>query len=165
MRPQESNRLLVAKPAVREGIAQHIEWLDAEIERLAKATQKQLGDDDLDGKRRLLDSIPGLGERTIAILLAFLAQTDRFDNARQAAAFGGLDPRQYESGSSVCAKPRIPKVGHAFLRKALYMPAMMALQDRVGKSVQAAPGDLWQGSEIDHWRHDAQAHPCRFWRA
>ena len=127
MRPQESNRLLVAKPAVREGIAQHIEWLDAEIERLAKATQKQLGDDDLDGKRRLLDSIPGLGERTIAILLAFLAQTDRFDNARQAAAFGGLDPRQYESGSSVCAKPRMPKVGHAFLRKALYMPAMVAL--------------------------------------
>lgn len=128
MRTQESNRLQVAKPAVREGIAQHIEWLDTEIERLAKVIQKQLGDDDdLDGKHRLLDSIPGLGERTIAILLAFFAQTSRFDNARQAAAFAGLDPRQHESGSSVCAKPRMSKVGHAFLRKALYMPAMVAL--------------------------------------
>jgi transposase len=83
--------------------------------------------DDLDGKRRLLDSVPGLGERTIAVLLAFYAQTSRFDNARQAAAFAGLDPRQHESGSSVCAKPRMSKVGHGFLRKALYMPAMVAL--------------------------------------
>ncbi len=128
MRTQELNRLQVAKPSVREGIALHIEWLDCEIARVAKAIQKLLGDDDdLDGKRRLLDSIPGLGERTIAILLAFFAQTSRFGNARQAAAFAGLDPRQHESGSSVFAKPRMSKVGHAFLRKALYMPAMVTL--------------------------------------
>jgi transposase len=128
MRTQESNRLQVAKPTVQDGIRKHIEWLEAEIERLAKAIQTLLGDDeDLDGKRRLLDSIPGLGERTIAILLAFYAQTTRFENARQAAAFAGLDPRQHESGSSVCAKPRMSKVGHTFLRKALYMPAMVAL--------------------------------------
>lgn len=128
MRTQELNRLQVAKPSVQEGIAKHIEWLDSEIERLASAIQKLLGDDnDLDGKRRLLDSIPGLGERTVAILLAFFAQTSRFENARQAAAFAGLDPRQHESGSSVCAKPRMSKLGHAFLRKALYMPAMVAL--------------------------------------
>lgn len=128
MRTQELNRLQVAKPSVQEGIAKHIEWLDSEIERLAKAIQKVLGDDDdLDGKRRLLDSVPGLGERTIAILLAFFAQTSRFDNARQAAAFAGLDPRQHDSGSSVHAKPRMSKVGHAFLRKALYMPAMVTL--------------------------------------
>lgn len=128
MRTQELNRQQVARLAVKEGIDKHIEWLDAEIERLAKAIQRLLGDDDdLDGKRRLLDSIPGLGERTIAVLLAFFAQTSRFDNARQAAAFAGLDPRQHDSGSSVHAKPRMSKVGHAFLRKALYMPAMVAL--------------------------------------
>lgn len=128
MRIQESNRLLVARDAVRDGIVEHIEWLDAEIERLTKAIRALFdSNDDLDGKRRLLDSVPGLGERTIAILLAFYAQTSRFDNARQAAAFAGLDPRQHESGSSVCAKPRMSKVGHGFLRKALYMPAMVAL--------------------------------------
>jgi hypothetical protein len=42
-------------------------------------------------------------------------------------AFAGLDPRQHELGRSVKAKPRISKVGHAFLRKALYMPAMVTL--------------------------------------
>ena len=128
MRTQESNRLLVAQSAVQQGITQHIEWLDAEIERLARAIRDLLDqDDDLDDKRRLLDSIPGLGERTIAILLAFYARVSRFDNARQATAFAGLDPRQHQSGSSVCAKPRMSKVGHSFLRKSLYMPAMVAL--------------------------------------
>jgi len=51
----------------------------------------------------------------------------RFANSRQTAAFAGLDPRHYESGSSVRGKPRLPKVGHAFLRKALFMPAMVTL--------------------------------------
>jgi transposase len=128
MHAQEANRLAVARPAVREDIAQHLEWLEQEIDRLAKVIRSHLDDDPgLRDKQRLLDSIPGLGERTIAILLAFYADWARFDNARQAAAFAGLDPRQHDSGSSVHAKPRLSKVGHAFLRKALYMPAMVAL--------------------------------------
>ena len=128
MRTQESNRLEVARPAVREGIAQHLDWLDEEIKRLSKAIRDHIdADPRLRDKQRLLDSIPGLGERTIAVLLAFYARSERFGNARQAAAFGGLDPRQHESGSSVKAKPRLSKVGHAFLRKALYMPAMVTL--------------------------------------
>jgi len=128
MRTQESNRLEVARPAVREGIVQHLDWLDEEIKRLSKAIHHHIdADPTLHDKRRLLDSIPGLGERTIAILLACYVDPGRFGNARQAAAFGGLDPRQHESGSSVKAKPRLSKVGHAFLRKALYMPAMVTL--------------------------------------
>ena len=82
---------------------------------------------DLRHKRDLLDSIPGMGERTQAIVLAYFGATERFDNARKAVAFVGLDPRQHESGTSVKGKPRISKVGHAFVRKALYMPAMTAL--------------------------------------
>ncbi|WP_051906553.1 IS110 family transposase [Methylomarinum vadi] len=52
-------------------------------------------------QRDLLDSIPDIGERTSAIILAFYADTSRFANSRQAAAFAGLDPRQYKSGSSI----------------------------------------------------------------
>ncbi|WP_216354561.1 transposase [Janthinobacterium sp. GW460P] len=66
----------------------------------------------------LLDSIPGLGERTIPVLLSYYANPERFDSAKQAVAFAGLDPRQHESGSSVRGKPRMSKVGHSFLRKA-----------------------------------------------
>ena len=46
--------------------------------------------------------------------------------AMLAVAYAGLDPRQHQSGSSVRGKPRLSKVGHARLRKALYMPAMVA---------------------------------------
>ena len=128
MRTQESNRLEVARESVAEGIAQHLKWLDDEIARISKAIRDHIDNDPtLRDKHRLLDSIPGLGERTTAVLLAFLAEPARFENARQVAAFAGLDPRQHESGSSVRGKPRLSKVGHSFLRKALYMPAMVAL--------------------------------------
>ncbi len=62
----------------------------------------------------------------------------RFSNPRQAAAYAGLDPRQHESGSSVRRKPRISKMGHAFLRKNLYMPAMVAVsRTEWGKAFKA----------------------------
>jgi transposase len=128
MRTQESNRLEVAREVVKADIVSHIDWLDGEIKALIKKIRDHIdGDPDMKNKQALLDSIPGVGERTIALLLAFCMHPGRFANARQAAAFAGLDPRQHESGSSVRGKPRMSKVGHAFLRKALYMPAMVTL--------------------------------------
>ena len=98
-------------------------------------------DPDLKNKKELLNSVPGLGERSIAVLLAFYADPERFNNVRQAVAFAGLDPRQHESGSSIKAKPRMSKVGHAFLRKALYMPAMVTLyKTHWGKQFRARLG-------------------------
>lgn len=128
MRTQESNRLDVARDIVKADIAGHIQWLDSEIKALIKKIRTHINDDpDMKNKQALLDSVPGLGERTIAMLLAYCMHPGRFANARQAVAFAGLDPRQRESGSSVKGKPRMSKVGHAGLRKALYMPAMVTL--------------------------------------
>lgn len=128
MHTQESNRLDVARPVVRAGIMSHLQWLDKEIREVTEQIKNHIdADPGLHDKQVLLDSIPGLGERTIAVLLAFYAQPERFGNARQAVAFAGLDPCQHESGSSVKGKPRISKVGHSFLRKALYMPAMVTV--------------------------------------
>ena len=128
MRIQESNRLEVARDAVYDNIQAHLDWLDDQIKQLINRINNHIDQHpNLKQQSDLLDSIPGIGERTIAVILAFYADTSRFDNSRQAAAFAGLDPRQYQSGSSVKGKPRISKVGHAFLRKALYMPAMVTL--------------------------------------
>jgi transposase len=44
----------------------------------------------------------------------------------QAAAYAGLSPRQRESGSSVHGKTRLSKVGNAAVRRALYLPAVVA---------------------------------------
>ena len=128
LRIQESNRLAVARDAVYDNIQSHLDWLDKDIEQMIKAINDHIKQHpNLQQQRELLESIPGVGERTIAVILAFYTDTRRFDNARQAAAFAGLDPRLHQSGSSVKGKPRISKVGHAFLRKALYMPAMVTL--------------------------------------
>lgn len=128
MRSQETNRLEVSRDAVKPGIENHIAWLDGEIKQLEAMIKSHIDNDpDLKNKHELLDSVPGLGKRTIPILLSYYANTARFDNVKQAVAFAGLDPRQHESGSSVRGKVRMSKVGHAFLRKALYMPAMVAL--------------------------------------
>jgi len=128
MRLQKSNRLEVARDTVRTNIQEHLDWLEQQIETLTATINQHIDSNpNLKGKRELLDSIPGLGERTIAILLAFFADPSRFANSRQAVAFGGLDPRQHESGTSVKTKPRLSKIGHAFLRKALYRPARVTL--------------------------------------
>jgi transposase len=121
MQTQEKNRLESVREDVRESLDKHLRWLAGEIERIEKAIQRTLDDDDdLRGRRDLLDSIPGLGERTIAVLLAY-GMGERFDSARQFVAFAGLSPQKHESGSSVRWRERLSKVGHASL--ALYRTA------------------------------------------
>lgn len=128
MRTQERNRLLVARDSVRQDIQSLIEYLENAIAAIERDIAKCIDDDpDLRRKRELLESIPGLGKITIPVLLVFLAGPHLFRTARQAAAFAGLDPRQHQSGTSVNGKPRLSKMGHALLRKALYMPAMVVL--------------------------------------
>lgn len=128
MRTQETNRLQVARESVRQDIAHHVAWLDEQIKQLRKKIKAHINDDpDMRGKSDLLDTIPGVGANTIALLLAYGIHDRRFDNGRQAAAFAGLDPRQHESGSSVKQRPRMSKIGHAHLRKNLYMPAIVTL--------------------------------------
>lgn len=125
---QEKNRIQVARPEVHDNLIAHLTWLEQALDQIEKAIAQTIDDDpDLRGKRDLLDSIPGLGERTIAVLLAYCGKDQRFDNARQFAAFAGLSVRLHESGTSVRSKPRLSKIGHANLRRALYMPAMVAL--------------------------------------
>jgi transposase len=128
MHTQEQNRLDTAREVVGDSLRDHLDWLDAELRHIEQAIARHIDDDpDLRQKRDLLDSIPGLGERTIATLLACLGDMRRFDRAPAFVAFAGLNPRLHESGSSVRGKPRLSKVGHAFLRRALYMPAMVTL--------------------------------------
>lgn len=128
MRTQEHNRLLVARDTVKPGIEAHLIYLEDAIARIDATIRQRIDDDPgLQAQYALLDSVPGLGEKTIPVLLSHYGGGARFGNARAAVAYAGLDPRQHESGSSVHGKTRLSKVGHASLRKALYMPAMVAM--------------------------------------
>ncbi len=75
----------------------------------------------------LLITIPGIGELTAWAILSELDIT-QFTNAKQLAAYAGLNPHIKQSGSSIRGRGSISKIGSAPLRKAFYFPAMSALK-------------------------------------
>lgn len=128
MRTQECNRRAVAHAAVRDSIDTLIAGLDAqmtEVDRKIRELIKQ--DPDLREQFKLLDSVPALGKKTIALLLSYFSEHERFDKANKASAFVGLNVQLHQSGSSVNARPRLSKMGHSAVRRALYMPAVVAM--------------------------------------
>jgi transposase len=107
---------------VLEEIGEQIERLEEAIDQHVESCQS------LARKRQLLETIPGIGSATAALVLAELGDPERFESARQAAAYAGLTPAHHKSGSSVHRKPRLSKVGSSRLRDALYFPAITALR-------------------------------------
>jgi transposase len=114
LRTQESNRLEVAPTQdVTKSIESVIAHLDQQIKEIERQIKKDIDDDPtLKTQRQLLDHYGG---------------ELRFDTARQAVAFAGLDTKKHESGSSVKGKPRLSKMGHSQIRRGVYMPAVVAM--------------------------------------
>jgi transposase len=129
LRTQEKCRLEVATTAeVRHSIEQVIAHLEQQIADIERQIKKDIDSDPtLREQRELLKSIPGIGDATAALFLSHYGGELRFDKTRQAVAFAGLDTAKRESGSSVRGKPRLSKMGHAAIRKAVYMPAVTAM--------------------------------------
>ncbi len=126
---QEKNRLEVSHVKVQTSIENTL----AIIQQEAKAIREQIKNHinqypDLKKQNDLLQSIPGIGQTTSAHVLAYLNDIGRFKNAKKIAAFVGLNPKQYCSGSSIKKGTPLSKIGHARLRKALFMPALVARQ-------------------------------------
>jgi transposase len=126
MRQMEKNRLDGADPTVRPSIEAVLATLDTEIAATQPRIREHIDHDpDLRQRRDLLDTIPGLGDATIPVLLAALGDVHRFENARSVAAFAGLSPKEHQSGKWK-GHTRLSKTGDALLRKALYLPAIVA---------------------------------------
>lgn len=71
---------------------------------------------------------PRRGEASGLSILGELTALPATLDERQWVAHSGLDPKQHRSGSSVEQKTRISKAGNRYLRAALYMPALVAVQ-------------------------------------
>ena len=83
-------------------------------------------DPELERKFVLLVATPGIGEVSALSLLAELSLLPPGLTARQWVASSGLDPMHENSGKSVQKRPRIRRGGNRHLRRALYMPALLA---------------------------------------
>jgi transposase len=116
-------------PTVTDSLKSVLESINEQIDRLEEAIDQHVrSSNTLARNRDLLETIPGVGQTTAALVLAELGDHERFESARQAAAYAGLTPAHHESGSSVHRKPHLSKVGSSRLRRALYFPAMAALR-------------------------------------
>lgn len=128
MQQMERNRLDTADTAIITSINAVLATLDTELKATRKAIHDYIDNDpDLKKRSDLLDSIPGIGPATIAHLLVALSSHHGYTSAKQAVAHAGLAPAIRESGQWT-GKTRIAKNGDARLRKALYMPALVAWQ-------------------------------------
>lgn len=129
MSNQERNRLETAMATVANLTQSHLEYLEQQQKLI-----KQLISDHFDQhphlkqQRDLLTSIPGIGEQTAGVLLAEIGRISDYNNARQLAAHAGLTPCERSSGTSVKGKTRLSCTGNVRLRKALYLPAVVAMR-------------------------------------
>jgi len=120
----ERNRLLLAAPAVRRDLQQHIRFLER---RLREA------DDDLHTAVKsspvwrvrddLLQSVPGVGRVVSLTLLAELPELGRLSH-KQIAALVGVAPLNRDSGT--LRGKRLVYGGRAPVRAVLYMAALVA---------------------------------------
>lgn len=102
--------------------------LEQEKKRLEELIRRHIdGHPQLKQDQQLLESIPGIGPVLSRLMMTVLRSRD-FKSAPQCAAFVGLVPVQYESGSSVRGRSRLSKTGNARVRAKLYMAAVVSLQ-------------------------------------
>lgn len=71
-------------------------------------------------------TIPVIGKLSASKLLDEIQNVADFRNARQLAAYAGLTPRNFLSGTSAHKKTRLSKTGNSNLRKAMYRHVFLA---------------------------------------
>lgn len=123
---QSQAELSQAPELVLESLKQSIEHLQNQLEQLKKSIDQHIdGDSGLREKRDLLRTIPGVGAGVAHRFTALLGDA-RFHSAEQLAAYLGLVPMEWESGSSVRSRPRLSKRGPSAIRGLIYLPAIVA---------------------------------------
>lgn len=127
MQVQEKLRLEnAATPTVRAHLDAHVAYLQTQIDQVMEQINDHFDQHpDLQHKRDLLNSIPGISDLTSSRLLAEIRDITAFETVGQLVAFVGLNPRKRQSGKYQ-GQVKISKLGNASLRAALFMPARSA---------------------------------------
>ena len=92
-----------------------IRELDAEIAEIEEQIQSLM--EELDSP---ITTIPGLGFRMAAMILAEVGDFTRFDSPDKLLAYSGMSPSTYQSGQLKNCYPHMEKRGSRYLRYALY---------------------------------------------
>lgn len=126
---QESNRLENQRvdEEIRESIQEVVQCLRGQEEKLKRSIQAHIeAHEELKQQHHRLVSIVGIGSLTAARILSVIGPITRFSSARKLAAFAGVTPSPYCSGTSVKGADQLEYQGTPPLRTWLYMPALSA---------------------------------------
>jgi transposase len=124
---QESNKLeaRVINIAVKEAINTVISAIKEQIKKLEIERKKIIDEhSQLKAQVEKITDISGVGIVTACCILTEAPTPENFVNAKQYAAFFGVTPQHYESGSSVKKGSHISKIGSKHARKTLFMASM-----------------------------------------
>lgn len=134
LRTQAKNRLHAMRsthrtaPLLIEDEIEAIVGLEVRLQKLTDAARQLLTElPELALACQRIDDAKGFGEASALAILAELCVLPTALNARQIARYAGLDVRLCQSGTSVHKPGRLSKGGNAYLRSALFMPAMSAI--------------------------------------
>jgi transposase len=134
-RTRECNRLHALRAssegsrAVTHDLEVNIRHLERRIGLLTEqAVQLIAGHADLQRAFDRMTSVRGIGPNSAVQLLAELLVLPPDMTVRQWVAHAGLDARPFQSGTSVNKPARISRVGNARIRRALFMPALVAVR-------------------------------------
>lgn len=120
----ERNRLQTASPEMRESIARHLDWMQAEINTLEEQINQAIAaNSEWAETAKRLQSVPGVGTITASTLVADLPELGQL-NRQKIAALVGVAPFNNDSGKRR-GKRRIFG-GRTSVRSVLYMAALSA---------------------------------------
>jgi transposase len=132
---QEKNRLHAAdsfdemSAVVRNDIEVNIRHLEKRIERLREQALALIAEyPELARNFKHITSIKGIADAAGIQILAEIAVLPKDMTVREWVAHAGLDPRQFQSGTSVNKPARISRRGNRHIRRGLFMPTIVAVQ-------------------------------------
>ncbi len=117
---QQKIQVTLINKAHKETLAQ----LEKQITRIDKELDKLIKEDpDISRKFNHLKSIPGFGMLLSAHLLVMTESFSKIQDYKRLAAFIGIVPYQFQSGTSICKKASIHHYGPMASRKLLRLAA------------------------------------------
>jgi len=126
-RTAENNRMEHAlEKVITASLGRIIKTIDREIEKVERLIREQLARmPELKAKAQMLDSTPGIGETTAAMLVTEVPELGRL-NRRQIAMLIGVAPINRDSGTF--RGKRMTGAGRRDVKSRLYMPTLVAIR-------------------------------------
>ncbi len=129
----ERNRKCLADDEVEESILKHIKFLEEEVADIEKKINALIRSDKvIEAKKKILVGFKGIGDVTAAAMLALIPELG-YTNNKNVSSLVGLAPMDHDSG--ILKGKRTISGGRAHARKALYMPAWVAVQRDPGMKI------------------------------